>query len=220
MNINFSLRGKIPVLLLRQRCMMARKLTAAQKHKMFKYLVDRDGYLCFYCKKKFKSVRDPIYEHLNNDETDDREDNLVLAHQSCNILKSTQKDKKYLSMAEYKLIENEKHVGDLYVRESFLKKNSKDEASTEITISKKCFDITEKYVTDNVLANGWVVYKETMHSIVYLCKKKIGYGSEQQIRSHILTLTSPVAPFEIIKDPKTKKKIIKKRFAETASSIA
>ena len=199
---------------------MSRKLTAAQKHKMFKYLVDRDGYLCFYCKKKFKSVRDPIYEHLNNDETDDREDNLVLAHQSCNILKSTQKDKKYLDMAELKLIENEKHAGDLYVRESFLKKNSKDEASTEITISKKCFDITEKYVTDNVLANGWVVYKETMDSIVYLCRKKIGYGSEQQIRSHIQALTSHVAPFEITKDPKTKKKIIKKRFAETASSIA
>ena len=197
--------------------MMARKLTAAQKHRMFKYLVDRDGYLCFYCKKKFKSVRDPIYEHLNDDETDDREDNLVLAHQSCNILKYTQKDKKYFNMAELKLEDNEKH---LYVRESFLKKNSKDEASTEITISKKCFDITEKYVTDNVLANGWVVYKETMHSIVYLCKKKIGYGSEQQIRSHILTLTSHVAPFEMIKDPITKKKIIKKRFAETASSIA
>ena len=199
---------------------MARKLTAAQKHKMFKYLVDRDGYLCFYCKKKFKSVRDPIYEHLNDDETDDREDNLVLAHQRCNVLKSTQKDKKYLDMAEEKLTENEKHAGDLYVRESFLKKNSKDEASTEITISKKCFDITEKYVTDNVLANGWVVYKETMHSIVYLCRKKIGYGSEQQIRSHIQALTSHVAPFEITKDPKTKKKIIKKRFAETASSIA
>ena len=82
------------------------------------------------------------------------------------------------------------------------------------------FDITEKYVTDNVLANGWVVYKETMHSIVYLCKKKIGYGSEQQIRSHIQALTSHVAPFEMIKDPITKKKIIKKRFAETASSIA
>ena len=199
---------------------MSRKLTAAQKHKMFKYLVDRDGYLCFYCKKKFKSVRDPIYEHLNNDETDDREENLVLAHQRCNVLKSTQKDKKYLDMAELKLIENEKHAGDLYVRESFLKKNSKDEASTEITISKKCFDITEKYVTDNVLANGWVVYKETMHIIVYLCKKQTGYGSEQQIRSHILTLTSPVAPFEITKDPTTKKKIIKKRFSEAVSSIA
>ena len=196
---------------------MARKLTAAQKRQLLTYLVERDGYHCFYCKKGFKSVRDPIIEHLNDDETDDREDNVVLAHQSCNILKYTQKDKKYFNMAELKLEDNEKH---LYVRESFLKKNSKDEASTEITISKKCFDITEKYVTDNVLANGWVVYKETMHSIVYLCKKKIGYGSEQQIRSHILTLTSPVAPFEIIKDPKTKKKIIKKRFAETASSIA
>ena len=196
---------------------MARKLTAAQKRQLLTYLVERDGYHCFYCKKGFKSVRDPIIEHLNDDETDDREDNLVLAHQSCNILKYTQKDKKYFNMAELKLEDNEKH---LYVRESFLKKNSKDEASTEITISKKCFDITEKYVTDNVLANGWVVYKETMDSIVYLCRKKIGYGSEQQIRSHILTLTSPVAPFEIIKDPITKKKIIKKRFAETASSIA
>ena len=196
---------------------MARKLTATQKRQLLTYLVERDGYHCFYCKKGFKSVRDPIIEHLNDDETDDREDNLVLAHQSCNILKSTQKDKKYFNMAELKLEDNEKH---LYVRESFLKKNSKDEASTEITISKKCFDITEKYVTDNVLANGWVVYKETMDSIVYLCRKKIGYGSEQQIRSHIQALTSHVAPFEITKDPKTKKKIIKKRFAETASSIA
>ena len=197
--------------------MMARKLTATQKRQLLTYLVERDGYHCFYCKKGFKSVRDPIIEHLNDDETDDREDNLVLAHQSCNILKSTQKDKKYFNMAELKLEDNEKH---LYVSESFLKKNSKDEASTEITISKKCFDITEKYVTDNVLANGWVVYKETMDSIVYLCRKKIGYGSEQQIRSHIQALTSHVAPFEITKDPKTKKKIIKKRFAETASSIA
>jgi len=197
--------------------MMARKLTAAQKRQLLTYLVERDGYHCFYCKKGFKSVRDPIREHLNDDETDDREDNLVLAHQSCNILKYTQKDKKYFNMAELKLEDNEKH---LYVRESFLKKNSKDEASTEITISKKCFDITEKYVTDNVLANSWVVYKETMDSIVYLCRKKIGYGSEQQIRSHIQALTSHVAPFEITKDPKTKKKIIKKRFAETASSIA
>ena len=196
---------------------MARKLTAAQKRQLLTYLVERDGYHCFYCKKGFKSVRDPIIEHLNDDETDDREDNVVLAHQSCNILKYTQKDKKYFNMAELKLEDNEKH---LYVKESFLKKNSKDEASTEITISKKCFDITEKYVTDNVLANGWVVYKETMDSIVYLCRKKIGYGSEQQIRSHIQALTSHVAPFEITKDPKTKKKIIKKRFAETASSIA
>ena len=196
---------------------MARKLTAAQKRQLLTYLVERDGYHCFYCKKGFKSVRDPIIEHLNDDQTDDREDNVVLAHQSCNILKYTQKDKKYFNMAELKLEDNEKH---LYVRESFLKKNSKDEASTEITISKKCFDITEKYVTDNVLANGWVVYKETMDSIVYLCRKKIGYGSEQQIRSHIQALTSHVAPFEITKDPKTKKKIIKKRFAETASSIA
>ena len=196
---------------------MARKLTASQKRRLHTFLVERDGYRCFYCKKGFKSVRDPFIEHLNDDETDDREDNLVLAHQSCNILKSKQFDGEYREVAMEKLEDNEKH---LYVGESFLKENSKDEASTEIKISKRCFDITEKYITDGVLTNGWVAYKETMHSIVYLCKKQTGYGSEQQIRSHILTLTSPVAPFEIIKDPTTKKKIIKKRFSEAVSSIA
>lgn len=186
---------------------MVGKLTVSQKRKLFKYLIDRDGFCCFYCKGHFKSVHEPIIEHLNDNPIDNREDNLVLAHQKCNILKAKQISKEYLNMAEEKLEENEQH---LYVGESFLEEKSQKEASTEIEISNKCYDITEKRLTDKILSNGWIDYKEALHSIVYLCKTQVGHGSQQQIRSHIQTLTSVVAPFEIIKDA-SNKKIIKKR---------
>ena len=187
---------------------MARKPTATQKRHLLTYLVERDGFKCIYCKKDFKSVREPIIEHLNDDETDGREDNLALSHQSCNIRKA-KGDKEYLNIAELKMIENEKH---LFVGESFLEKKSpKSEASNEITISNKCYAITVDFLTNNILSNGWILYNEALHSIVYLCREKVGHGSVQQIRSHIYTLTSKVAPFEITKHPQTKKKIIKKK---------
>ena len=161
--MTFSLSGKkFLVILLQQGLDMAKKLTAAQKRKLFLYLVERDGFSCLYCKKEFKNGREPIIEHLNGDDTDGREDNLALSHQSCNI-KKAKNDKDYLNIAEEKLIENESH---LYVGESFLEEKSKGEASTEIEISNKCYSITEKYLTDNILNDGWIDYKETLHSIV------------------------------------------------------
>jgi len=112
-------------------------------------------------------------------------------------------------MATEKLEQTE---SQLFVGESFLEKKSpKSEASNEITISNKCYAITVDFITNNVLNNGWILYNETLHSIVYLCREKVGHGSVQQIRSHIYTLTSEVAPFEIAKHPKTNKKIIKKK---------
>ena len=171
------------------------------------YLISRDGFKCYLCELEFTSIREPIIEHINSTNSDNREDNLALAHQSCNIRKI--KDKEYWNKAEYKLEYNENHM---YVGESFLKKDSDDkEPSREIEISNKCYQITEEYLTDEILSKCWIDYKETLHSIVYLCRKKVGHGSQQQIRSHIQTLTSNVAPFMIEKDPSTKKKIIRKR---------
>lgn len=184
------------------------KPTATQKRKLLRYLIDRDGFCCFYCKVKFQSVREPIIEHLNDDPTDNREDNLVLSHQRCNILKAKQSSKEYLNMAELKLEENEQH---LYVGESFLEEKSQKEVSTEIDINKKCCDITEKYLTDKILSDGWIDYKETLFNIVYRCRMQIGHGSEQSIRSYIQTFTTTEAGFVMEKDPNTKKKIIRKR---------
>ena len=92
-----------------------------------------------------------------------------------------------------------------------MKKDSDDkEPSTEIEISNKCYQITEEYLTDEILKKGWISYKGLIHTIVFLCRQKVGHGSEQSIRSHIKTLTSDVAPFEITTDKK-KRRVVKKR---------
>ena len=190
--------------------MMARKLSLSQKRQLLTFLIERDGcFKCFYCKKSFKDPHEPIYEHLNDDWNDNREDNLVLSHQSCNIKKSKQPNREFSNMATEKLEQTEPQ---LFVGESFLEKKSpKSEASNEITISNKCYAITVDFITNNVLNDGWILYNDALFCIVYLCREKVGHGSVQQIRSHIYTLTSKVAPFEIVKHPKTKKKKIKKR---------
>lgn len=185
---------------------MTGRPTIAQKTRLMKYLVERDGFKCYLCGVEFKNVGDPILEHLNDNWKDNREDNLALAHQSCNIKKIHDHD--MVNIAERKLEENEAHM---YVGESFLKKDSDDkEPSTEIEISNKCYQITEKYLTDEILKKGWISYKGLIHTIVFLCRQKVGHGSEQSIRSHIKTLTSDVAPFEITTDKK-KRRVVKKR---------
>ncbi|MBT4326183.1 MAG: hypothetical protein HOD60_04650 [Candidatus Nitrosopelagicus sp.] len=178
--------------------------TLAQKRKIFKFLIERDGYKCYLCEKEFSNPREPILEHLNDNWNDNREDNLALAHQSCNIKKI--EDGNFQEKAHLKL---EKNQLEMYVGESFLKKEQKKNLSNEIEINKKCFDIAEEYLTTNIMKNSIIDYKKTIPAIVYLCKKKINHGSVQSIRSHVQTLTSEVAPFEIIKQKKGK--IIQKR---------
>ena len=184
---------------------MTGRPTIAQKRKLIKYLVERDGFKCYLCGEEFQNTREPVLEHLNTDWKDNREDNLALAHQSCNIKKIHDHD--MWDIADKKLEENQAHM---YVGESFLKKDSDNELSTEIEISNKCYDITNEYLTDKILKNGWISYKGLIHTIVFLCRQKVGHGSEQSIRSHIKTLTSDVAPFEITTDRK-KRRVVKKR---------
>ncbi len=185
---------------------MTGRPTIAQKRKLFKYLVERDGFKCYLCETEFKNTREAVLEHLDDNWRDNREDNLALAHQKCNIEKINNIE--FSNKAIEKLEENESHM---YVGESFLTKNKENkEASTEIEISNKCYEITESYLTEKIIDDGWILYGGLIATIVYLSRKTIGHGSEQSIRSHIKALTSELAPFEIAKD-REGKKIIKKR---------
>ena len=148
-------------------------------------------------------------EHLNDDRSDNGWDNLALAHQKCNIEKANQPNGEYLDIALVKIGDNESHI---FVGESFLEKEPKKDASTEIEISRKCYEITEEYLTDKILKKAWIPYKGVIHNIVYLTKKKTTYGSEQSIRAHLMTLTSDKAPFEITKDGNGKKIIRRRTF--------
>ena len=74
---------------------MSMQLSLNEKRRLLVYLKERDGWKCIYCRKEFKNQREPIIEHLNDDRNDNRWDNLVLAHQSCNIEKASQKSMEY-----------------------------------------------------------------------------------------------------------------------------
>lgn len=185
---------------------MGQGLTIPEKRRLLTYLIERDGYKCYLCKIDFKTPKEPIIEHLNNDRTDNRWDNLALAHQSCNIKKIHDND--FTNIAEYKLEKNENQI---FVGESFFEKDKENnQTSNEIEINGKCYDITEDYLTDRISKDGWVLYKGLIHNIVYLSRQKIHHGSEQSIRSHLKTLTAENAPFEITRDGEGNK-IVRRR---------
>jgi len=180
---------------------MVRTLTTSKKLRFFPLLIERDGFRCFYCKKNFKN-KDYIYEHLNDNRNDNRIENIVLAHQNCNIEKIENWD--YKLFASEKLKENE---DGLFLGEKSA--GCEGGISTEITISHQCYSVTYERLAEIINAYGKYEFKEALYDCIFLCREKTGNGSEQAIRRHILALTSSVANFEIIK--KDKKKWIVKR---------
>jgi len=85
--------------------------------------------------------------------------------------------------------------------------NESEETSTEIKISKNSYDITEQYVTEKILTDNRISWHDALYGSVYQCKKKTGYGSVQCVRNYLYTLTSPEAPFMVVKDENGKKMI-------------
>ncbi len=180
---------------------MSRTLTTAKKLKLLPLLIERDEFQCFYCKEKFKG-NDYIYEHLNNNRADNRPENIVLSHQKCNIEKIENWD--YRLFAIEKLKENEQRL--------FLGENREGNAGvpTEISISHQCYGITKERLIEVISTYGKYEFKEALYDCIFLCREKTGNGSEQAIRRHILTLTSSIANFEVIRKEK-KKWIVKRR---------
>ena len=188
---------------------MARNLSFGQKMKYLSLITERDGgFKCLYCGKPL-TYKTAIFEHLNDDRKDNRLDNIALAHQSCNIKKKT--DGNFSDIAILKREENEKgiFVGEKNLQ-SIISPFQAQEISKEISINKVNFDTTEKFIAERIANDGFILYSDALNSSVYLCKKNSGHGSHQSVRNYISSLTSPVAPFEIIKNDDGKKIIVKK----------
>lgn len=185
---------------------MAKHITSKQKLEYLLLLIERDGgWNCYYCKQSltFQSTR---LEHLNNNRNDNRLENLVLACQSCNIKKISDCD--YRIMATNKLQKNE---DEFFLRARIsVSGNISKEASTEIEINTSNFEITERYLSESIAANGSVEYSDALNSCVYLCKKTTGHGSQQSVRNYFATLTSSVGLFEIIRDDAKRKVIVRR----------
>lgn len=191
---------------------MSKHLTPKQKADYLDLIIARDAeFACWYCKKEFLSLSDYLYDHLNNNRQDNRIDNLVLACRTCNNKKPHVIEMCVLALD--KLSENE--ISN-YMREKNLSKTAKKE-DTEIQISVENYTLAKLWLIKEIDSRGYVLFSEALDCISYECREKTGHGSQQSVRQYINTLTSKVAPFEIVKNDKGKK-IIRRSKTEIPNS--
>ena len=179
-----------------------KNLTTKMKRDWFESIIKRDGgFICFYCKKTL-SLTHFVYEHLNCNRKDNRIENVVHACFTCNNRKKDNFDMQLL--AQNKLHENEisNSMGE--------KISSKPRELKELDISKENYEIAEDFIIKEVDLKGFILVSEAKNSISYLCRKNNRTGSPQAVTNYIMTLTSMVAPFEIIKNKEGKKIIVRK----------
>ena len=183
---------------------MNKNLSDGLKKKYFPILIERDGgFSCFYC-DIILNYSSFIYEHLNNDRSDNRIENIVLGCQSCNNKKPS--DKTMQEKAIQKLKQNEESN---FMRER--KYEDLGEVSAEIEMNTKNFDIVEEYIIHEVDLRGVLDYTTALNSCTYICKQKTGHGSQQSVRNYISSLTSEEAPFVVVRDENKKKVIVRRQ---------
>lgn len=187
---------------------LTKHLTDRQKAESLDILIKRDeGYCCWYCKKPFslsQSIKAPhLFDHLNNNRTDNRIDNVVLCCESCNRRKVDDFDMEFL--AKDKLHDNEKRD---YMREKFENKTRNREDS-EVRISKTNYQICYLYVIKKVDQFGQIDFKKTVQTVVWRCRQNNNTGSEQSVYKYLAIMCNEEAPYEIVKIDG--KKVIRKR---------
>lgn len=183
---------------------MSKQLSYPQKHDYLPDLVTRDGYKCYQCGASFENSNH-IYDHLNDDRSDNRFENTAFCCQSCNNKKPYNLDMRI--KAREKLRQNEE--GN-FVREKKNIGNDSKEVSAEIEINTSNYEIAQQHITEKIEVDGFINYSDALNSIVFLCKTRTGHGSHQSVRNYILSLTSVVGPFEIVRNQDKKKIIIKR----------
>lgn len=185
---------------------MTKQLTAAQKVLYLPIIIPRDGNICFYCVMPFipeVPKWDRVFDHLNCDPTDNRVENLVLAHEECNQNKKFNLD--WQILAERKL---EKNVNSAYLgarggeKKEIIQIDTNMEIDTNIEFSR----ITKEYLNERLLPNGGrppaeicLDYKESLNTITHRCHKLTGHASQNTIRRIIDMFCCIEGKFEKIK---------------------
>lgn len=155
---------------------MVKRLSYSLKQKYYPLLIIRDGYKCFYCKGDFSEVHLAEYDHLNNDVTDNRLENLVFCHRECNNKKKYSSDMQI--MAHEKLLQNERAV---FVGE----RKDEDQELSEQEISKINRNITKTFLLEHTSNDEGILLSDTVNAIVDICNKNNGTGSQSAVNRYI-----------------------------------
>jgi len=182
---------------------MNRTLTSKMKLEYLPILIKRDGgFKCFYCSKNLLNGY-WVYEHLDDNPTHSYIENIVLACPSCNVKKKDNFDMHFLALEKKKRNEESNSTCERESEETI-------PFSNEIEINKQNFEITQQYLTELIETDGSIEYKDAINSVAMLCKKKTGHGSTQSVREYLNMLVSREGPFDIVKDDKKKRIIVKR----------
>ncbi|AJM91715.1 HNH endonuclease [Nitrosopumilus piranensis] len=180
------------------------KLTSKKKAVYLQIIISRDGFKCFYCKQSFVK-NNWIYEHLDNNPNHSEVENIVLAHQSCNLKKRNDCDMQIMAMEKLKL----NHQVNLSCERESVELEGPT-LSPEMDTNMQNFEITEQYITEIIQTDTSIEAKNAINAAAMLCHKKTGSGSTVAIRRYIDMLTSSEGPFMFAKNDEGKKIIIKR----------
>jgi len=179
-----------------------RLLTARQRLHKRDFLLDRDGVKCLYCVLKL-DPNDCVIDHLNNNEYDNDDENLVLCHEKCNLDKRNNPE--YQIIAQEKLESNQKRVFKSYMEDKSQYGNSPE---IEHNVNVKQF--VKQFLTEKIQTDGEIEYSDALNGLTYLCSEKFDHCSQVTIRRHLDALCSPYSPFMKIKNNSGKFVIVKR----------
>ena len=175
---------------------MTRQLTQRQKAKWINPLIARDGSFCYYCKGKL-GRNCYVFDHLNDHPNDNRFDNLVLAHQKCNVKKGFHAE--YQVMARDKIRDNESK-NFLVEWESEEKHSTHKETSNEADLNKTIIKHCKQFLALELLPQTGheplrdeIPMNEATECICYLVQEETGRGSHAAVLRHLKTLTCVIS---------------------------
>lgn len=193
--------------------MYTNTLTTARKDKLLPILIERDGFVCFYCKKPFVKGYPPQelnFDHLNRNATHNYPENLVLSCFECNQ-KRRNGNSDLDIIAEKKRKENIRNHNfeSLSEREGERELNPHastdtdelDEGQINEIINKLVKSTLDEYLPEK--STNTVSYSQMLRGITYLViQQSKGRGSETAVRRSLDTHCSMFAPWEDYKEGK------------------
>ena len=188
--------------------MRTKNITLNQKAKWTPIILERDypnaeEPYCFFCEQRFIE-HDPRWcqewEHLNNNDDDNRPENMVWAHAQCNEKKKYNAE--WQVLAADKLKKNVKFHSDL-LRESERERSfsAHKETSDEADVSAVIVQHAIQFLAQELLPQQGnepkrkqLPLKEAVECVDYLVKKDTnGRGSHPSVQRHLESLTCTIS---------------------------
>jgi len=175
---------------------MNKTLSARLKRKYLPIIIKRDyGTKCFYCGTDL-NYKEYVFEHLDDNRMYNEIWNIVLACYSCNERKK--RDSGMHLKACKKKYDNQTDLTRVCEGEEEREETSAPPLNLILSTSDQIYEITEQYMYERIVTDGFLKYKGLSNSITMLCRRKIGRGSQSAVGRAIDALCSDEGPFKIV----------------------